>query len=81
MLTASGSLLAGAAAGAAVVAQGSEPVRAAQTDFTVEGDEVTLQQGSIAALTLALNVGWAYELPSGKSPARVDVAALRARAR
>lgn len=76
MLTASGSLLTGAAAGAAVVAQGSEPARAAQTDFTVEGDDVTIQQGSIAALTLSLNVGWGYELPSGKSPARVEVSAL-----
>lgn len=76
MLTASGSLLAGAVAGAGVVAQSSEPARAAETDFKVAGDDVKIQQGEIAALQLALNVGWGYDLPSGKSPSRAVVRAL-----
>ena len=78
VLSSSATLLTGGVAGAAAVGRIASDTAAAenaQTDFTVEGDAVTIRQGEIVALPLTLAIEWAYALPSGKSPARAVLTA------
>jgi len=75
VLRASAAALGGAGATAGVVALGGDDA-SAQTALTlsIEGDSATLgpEQG-LAAVTLAVDVEWAYELPASANPSTVVV--------
>jgi hypothetical protein len=78
MLRASAVLLSGGAAGALATGVASERVTAAEADtgLSVEGDDVTVRDGALAALWLDLTVQWSYAVPSGERPERVVVDVL-----
>ena len=75
LLRASAAALGGSAATAAVVAAGSDDATG-QTALVLDvaGDSATLgADESVTALTLAVDVEWAYDLPDTASPATVMV--------
>ena len=80
MLRGSAMLLSGGVVGAATAGSiATESVEAADTGLTVEGDSVTVRGEAIAAVPLALNVGWAYEVPASEEPAEMELAVLAGR--
>lgn len=77
MLRGSATLLAGGAAGAVTAHGISRTASATATaEFAVSGDEVTVRQQQIKAVTLALDAAWSYQVPSGEHPARVQLTVL-----
>jgi len=80
LLRASALAVGGGGAGAAVVAAGSDDATG-QTALALDvaGDSATLgADESVTALTLAVDVEWAYDLPDTESPADVNSCALSA---
>lgn len=76
MLRASAVLLSGGAAGALTMDRLTTDARAAEADLSVAGDDVTVRDGSLAAVWLDLTAEWAYALPSGEQPATAVVDVL-----
>jgi hypothetical protein len=74
MLRSSAVLLGGGAVGA--LAQRtvvSNAAAQADTALSVSGDEVTIRNGSLAAVNLSLTVAWEYAVPSGERPDTVEI--------
>ena len=46
------------------------------SNFTLDGDSITTTDGEISSLSVSVDASWSYDLPSGKSPARWNVALL-----
>lgn len=68
MLRPTAALLTSGAVGAGLASGIAEKAQAAETQFTVAGDEVTVRNGEVAALWLDLAIEWAYAVPSGERP-------------
>jgi hypothetical protein len=81
MLRGSAVLLTGGAVGAAAFREAAQDT-AAQSDadvaLDVAGDEVTIRDGSLAAVTLSVTADWSYAIPSGENPATATIAVLAA---
>ena len=78
-----GAALTAAGGGVTALALSSAPEGEAQASTTLDvaGDRATIgPDGSVAAVTLAVDVGWAYELPEGRQPevVRLELAAAEA---
>ena len=78
-----GAALTAAGGGVAALALSSAPEGEAQASTTLDvaGDRATIgPDGSVAAVSLAVDVGWAYDLPDGRQPevVRLELAAAEA---
>jgi hypothetical protein len=73
MLTATGAAAAAAGIGVVTISRTAQRTTAASADLTIDGDSVTVRNGTIEAVTLAATATWEYDLPSGERPSQAVV--------
>lgn len=76
MLKLSAVALTGGAVGAGLTTSIAPKATAAETDFTVTGDELVIRDEALAALWLTIDAEWSYAVPSGEHPETVVVDVL-----